>query len=150
MSTARHQGLIEGRLEDVWRLVGDPNRHPEWWPKVMEVRGGAFAAGDTYRQVTALPLGRHETTIEVERLEDLREIRTRCVDTGMYADWRFTEAREATFVDVEMGMEPAKFRYRVMDAATGNFYFRRWLEETVEQLRAAVEGGPDAERPPTS
>jgi hypothetical protein len=141
MSTARHQALIQGSLDEVWRLVGEPQRHPEWWPRVMEVRAGALTEGDTYRQVTKVPLGRHETTLVVERLENLREIRTRCLDTGMYANWRFTEAREATFVDAEMGMEPTTFRYRLVDATMGRLYFRRWLEETIEMLRSRVEDG---------
>src|SRR4051812_34063801 len=124
MSTCRHQALIKGELDEVWRLVGDPKRHPEWWPRVMEVKGARFEEGDSYRQVTTLPVGRHETTLVVERLEDLREIRTRCLDTGMYADWRLTEAQDDTFVDVEMGMEPTSVRYRLADAAVGRRYFR--------------------------
>src|SRR4051794_27101643 len=63
MSTCRHQALIQSDLERLWRLVGDPSRHPEWWPRVMEVKGGSFAEGDTYRQVTAVAIGRHETTL---------------------------------------------------------------------------------------
>ena len=140
VSTCRHQALIPSDLEGVWRLVGDPRRHPEWWPRVMEVKGDAFAEGDTYRQVTAVVIGRHETTVMVERLDDLREIRTRCLDTGMYANWRFTEARDATFVDVEMGMLPKSLRYRVSDAVAGRRYFRRWLEQSIDALRAAAEG----------
>jgi uncharacterized protein YndB with AHSA1/START domain len=139
MSTCRHQALIESDLERVWRLVGDPRRHPEWWPRVMEVKGQSFAEGDIYRQVTTMPIGRHETTLVVERLDDLREIRTRCLDTGMYANWRFTEARNETFVDVEMGMEPKALRHRVFDAAAGRRYFRRWLEQSIDELRAAAE-----------
>jgi hypothetical protein len=143
MSTCRHQALIQSELERVWRLVRDPSRHPEWWPRVMEVKGDSFGEGDTYRQVTTLPIGRHETTQVVERLDDLREINTRCVDTGMYANWRFTEARDATFVDVEMGMLPASLRYRVADAVAGRRYFKRWLEESIDALRAAAAREPE-------
>ena len=139
MSTCRHQALIQSDLERVWRLVGDPSRHPEWWPRVMEVKGDSFAEGDTYRQVTAVAIGRHETTLMVERLDDLREIRTRCLDTGMYANWRFTGARSSTFVDVEMGMLPKSLRYRVSDAVAGRRYFKRWLEQSIDGLRDAAE-----------
>jgi hypothetical protein len=139
MSTIRHQALINGDLERVWRLVGDPSRHPEWWPRVMEVKGDSFCEGDTYRQVTSMAIGNHETTLVVERLYNLREIRTRCLDTGTYADWRFTEARDDTFVDVEMGMLPQSLRYRITDAVAGRRYFKRWLQESIDALRAAVE-----------
>ena len=59
-----------------------------------------------YRQVTKMPLGSHETTLMLERLDDLRSIRMRCLDTGTYADWRLTEAQSNTFVEAELGMEP--------------------------------------------
>jgi hypothetical protein len=139
MSTCRHQALIRSRLDTVWELVGDPGRHPEWWPRVMEVRGERFAEGDSYRQVTTMPIGRHETTMMIERLDNLREIRTRCLDTGMFADWRFTEAQDNTFVEVDMGIDPTRVRYRVFDMTTGRLYFRRWLEESVERLRSTAE-----------
>jgi hypothetical protein len=141
MSITRHQALIGRNLDCVWPLVGDPRRHPEWWPRVMEIRGSAFAEGDTYRQVTTLPIGRHETTQIIERLDDLHEIRTRCLDTGMFAAWRFTEARDETFVDVEMGMDPIGVGRRLFDAVAGRPYFRRWLEQSIEQLRSAAERG---------
>jgi hypothetical protein len=139
VSLCRHQALIPGRLERVWQLVGDPGRHPEWWPRVIEVRGLEFAEGDRYRQITAIPTGQHETTLLVERLDDLREIHTRCLDTGTYAHWRLTEAQNDTFVDVEMGIDPVGLRYRLLDAVGGRRYFRRWLEESLEGLRSAVD-----------
>jgi len=139
VSSARQEALIEGSLETVWPLIGDPRRHPEWWPRVIEVNGARFEQGLLYRQVTKMPLGEHETTLMLERLDDLRSIRMRCLDTGTYSDWRLTEAQSNTFVEVELGMEPIGLSARAFDAAAGNVYFRRWLQQSIDALRAAVE-----------
>jgi uncharacterized protein YndB with AHSA1/START domain len=50
VSECRHHALIEAPIERVWELVGNPARHPEWWPRVVEVRGDRFQAGDVYVQ----------------------------------------------------------------------------------------------------
>ena len=38
MSAYRQQALIDVPLATVWELVRDPNRHPEWWPRVVKVQ----------------------------------------------------------------------------------------------------------------
>ncbi len=139
MSSARQEALIDRPPADVWALLGDPKRHPEWWPKVIEVRGERFEQGDSYAQVTKVPIGREETTFIVDQRDDLKAIRMRCVETGMYADWRLTEARESTFLDVEIGMDPNGIGYRMFDATVGRLYFRRWLQQSIEGLKAAAE-----------
>jgi hypothetical protein len=142
MSSCRQQALIEGSVEQVWELLGDPRRHPEWWPRVMEVKGERFVQEATYRQITKVPTGQlSETTLMVERLDDLRAIRTRCLDTGMYADWRLTGAQDGTFLDAELGMDPQGMVNRLFDMTAGRPYFRRWLRESVESLKRAAEGG---------
>ena len=70
-------------------------------------------------------------------MDDMREIRIVCQDTGMYAHWLLTDAQGGTFVDVEMGMEPRTAGNRVFDAVIGRMYFRRWLEQSLDALRAA-------------
>jgi len=139
VSSVRQEALIEGSLDQVWALIGDPGRHPEWWPRVIEVRGTRFEQNELYRQVTKMPLGTHETTLMLERLDDLRAIRVRCLDTGTYADWRLTEAQSQTFVEAELGMDPTGLGRRAFDAAVGTAYFRRWLQQSIDALKAAVE-----------
>ena len=36
-------------------------------------------------------------------------------------------------------MEPIGLSNRVLDAAAGTAYFRRWLQESIDALKAAVE-----------
>jgi uncharacterized protein YndB with AHSA1/START domain len=138
MSVTRRQALINAPPSKVWELVGDPRRHPQWWPRVIEVRGETFDEGSNYAQVTKGPIGNDTTTMTVERLDDLREINMRCQATGTYARWLLTEARGDTFVDVEFGMDPTRASYRVFDLALGKLYFRRWLDQSLESLEEAA------------
>lgn len=134
MSVCRNQALIHAPPQRVWELVGDPRRHPDWWPRVIEVRGERFDEGSAYAQVTKSPTGRIETRMKVERLDDLRQIDMRCTTTGTYARWLLTEAQGDTFVDVEFGIDPNGVGDRVFDAAFGKLYFRRWLSQSLAAL----------------
>jgi hypothetical protein len=148
MSVCRNQALINASPQRVWDLVGDPHRHPDWWPRVIEVRGERFNEGDTYAQITKDLTGSVETTMSVERLDDLREIQMRCETTGTYARWLLTEAQGGTFVDVEFGMDPKGARNWIFDAALGKLYFRRWLDQSLSALeQIAAEPGSLARRP---
>ena len=138
MSASRRQALIDAPPGRVWDLVGDPRRHPELWPRVVEVRGEEFDEGRNYAQVTRDPTGSSETVMKIERLEDLREIHMRCTETGMYSHWTLTEARGDTFVDVEIGMDPVGVAPRVFDAVLGKLYFRRWLDQSLAALKEAA------------
>jgi hypothetical protein len=138
MSAYRHQAHLDAPLEAVWGLVGFPRRYPEWWPRVIEVRGQRFEEGDEYAQVTTSLSGRVETNFLLERREDLRGIRMSCQLTGAYADWVLTPAQGGTFVELEMGMQPKGTRTRVFDAALGRSYFRRWSRQSLAALVKAA------------
>jgi hypothetical protein len=119
---------------------------------VVEVRGEEFDEGSNYAQVTREPTGRIETTMRVERLDDVREIHMRCTNTGTYTRWLLTEAQGSTFVDVEFGMDPIGISYRVLDATLGRLYFRRWLEQSLAALQEVAarpdHAPPDSVQPP--
>jgi uncharacterized protein YndB with AHSA1/START domain len=139
VSTHRQQAHLDAPLETVWGLVGTPSRYPEWWPRVVEVRGERFEEGDEYAQVTKDPIGgKSESNFLLERRQDLREIRMSCQLTGTYADWLLTPAQGGTFVEVEMGMEPRRLGDRLFDRAMGKIYFRRWAGESLDGLREAL------------
>jgi hypothetical protein len=138
MSASRQQALIDVPVETVWELVSNVDRHPEWWPRVVEVESQGIEQNRTYRQVTATLTGTVKTDMTIERLEDCREVAMRCLDTGMYSRWLFTETHDGTFVDAEFGMDPTRFGVRVFDVVTGKRYFRRWLEASLDSLREAA------------
>jgi hypothetical protein len=142
MSVCRSQALINASPTRVWDLVGDPRRHPEWWPRVIEVRGEQFDEGSNYAQVTRPPMGQIETSMMIEHMDDLREIHLRCQQTGTYARWLLTEAQGNTFVDVEFGMDPIGLGNRVFDSTFGKLYFRRWLDQSLTALED-VAAHPD-------
>jgi uncharacterized protein YndB with AHSA1/START domain len=139
MSSVKSQAMVEAPVDEIWELVGDPTRHPEWWPKVIEVNGDHFEEGAQYVQVTRSAMGKDETTdFLVERREEMREIKLRCQMSGTYAHWLMTEAQGGTFVDVEFGMDPEALQYRVFDRLAGKRYFRRWAEQSLDALRRAA------------
>ena len=144
MSAHRHQAHLDAPLEAVWELVGTPRRYPEWWPRVIEVRGERFEEGDEYAQVTRSPSGQGESNFLLERRDDLREVRMSCRLTGTYAHWLLTPAQGGTFVELEMGMEPRSPGLRLFDASIGRRYFRRWSEQSLDGLAEAAgrQGAP--------
>ena len=139
MSGHREQAHLEAPVETIWELVATPTRHPEWWPRVIEVRGERFEQGDEYAQVTKTLFGSATTEFVFERRDHLRQVRLSCQATGMYADWLLTPAQGGTFVELEMGMIPKHMSDRVFDAALGRTYFRRWATGSLDGLREAAE-----------
>jgi uncharacterized protein YndB with AHSA1/START domain len=143
MSVARGQAQIEAPVEAVWELVGDPNRYPEWWPRIIETKCEGIEEGCTYRHISKGPVGIEEETIAIDRLDDCREIRIRCLDTGTYMCWQLVEARGGTFVDVEFGMEPARLPHKVFDVLAGKRFYRSWLAQSLTSLQAAARREKD-------
>ena len=132
-------------METIWELVGDVNRHPEWWPNVIEVHCDGLEEACNYKMITKSPIGIVENDIFVERLDGCRELLIRCINTGVFCKWVLTEARGGTFIDAEFGMDPKTAGTRVFDRVAGKRYFRRWLGQSLEGLRNAA-----AERVPAS
>jgi hypothetical protein len=141
MSSCRLQAQVDVPREALWELIGNVERHPEWWPRVMNVHCEGLEQGCSYRQVLKSPMGVVETDISIERLDDCREMTLRCLDTGTYAHWLLAEAQGGTFIDVEFGLDPKTTRTRVFDMVAGKRYFRRWLAESIDALRAAANEG---------
>ena len=142
MSAVRRQAVIDAPVEQVWDLVGDPRRHPEWFPRVIEVNGERIEEGEEYAQVTVDHSGKPDRTdFVIERLDNLHEIRFACQKTGMYAHWLLTDAQGNTFVEVEMGMQPKSVGLKLYDVVNGRRYFGRWLEESLDALRR-IAGRP--------
>jgi uncharacterized protein YndB with AHSA1/START domain len=141
MSCYRQQAQLDAPASAVWELVGNVERHPEWWPRVIDVHCEGLEAGCSYRQVYKSPMGVIETDVSVERLEDCRELLLRCLETGTYTRWLITESQGGTFVDAEFGLDPRSTKTRVFDVVAGRRYFRHWLDQSIEGLRHAAGEG---------
>jgi uncharacterized protein YndB with AHSA1/START domain len=148
MSAHRQQAHLDAPLEAVWSLVGAPSRYPEWWPRVIEVRGERFEEGDEYAQVTRQPTANTvHSNFLIERRDDLREIRMSCQLTGTYAHWFLTAAQGGTFVELEMGLEPRRLGHRLFDMTLGRRYLRSWSEQSLDGLRKAALREATAQAP---
>src|SRR3954470_7781499 len=127
MPSARRQVMVDAPVERVWELIGDVTRHPEWWPRVEEVKCDLLDVGCTYRQVTKRPDKTIRTTISIESLDDCEQLRVRCTETGMYAHFLLTPAQGGTFVDLELGVEEEGLA-RIFAAA----FIRRWVAQSAQ------------------
>lgn len=135
MSACRRQGLIEAPIEVVWELVGNPERYPEWASEVIEVTGVAtLEEGATFEQRTRTPAGKSTTTFVVDDLEEMREIKLRCLSSGYYSHWLLTEARGETFAEVEIGMDPKHLGYRAYDTLVGRRWYRRLVDDSLSSV----------------
>jgi uncharacterized protein YndB with AHSA1/START domain len=144
MSAHRQQAYLDAPVETVWGLVGAPDRYPEWWPRVIEVRGERFEQGEEFVQVIRTPFGESSSNFLIDKRDDLHEIRMTCELTGTYAHWALTPARGGTFVEVELGMQPKRLSDKAFDATVGRAYFRSWSERSLAGLEAAACGGDHA------
>jgi hypothetical protein len=138
VSAQRQQAHLDAPVETIWSLVGVPHRYPDWWPRIVEVRGERFEQGDEFVQVIRDPTGAVESSFLLDRVEDLHEIRMTCQLTGTYAHWVLTPAQGGTFVDLELGMDPKGFGYRIFDVTAGRLYFRSWGQKSLAALADAA------------
>jgi uncharacterized protein YndB with AHSA1/START domain len=144
MSLSRHQGFIEAPVEVVWDLLADVDRHPEWWPRVVEVECDGLEVGCTYRQVTQTPFGKDEMNLFVDRLDVCRNLSIHCLNTGTFVRMELVEAQDGTFLDAAMGMEPTRLSMKAFDTVVGKRFFRAWLRETFDGLGEAARARASA------
>jgi uncharacterized protein YndB with AHSA1/START domain len=139
VSDTRRQAHIDAPLQVVWNLIADVERHDEWWPRIVETECEQLGEGCTYREVVRTPFGNEEMRLKIEAYDDCEEFRIRCMNTGTFVRFALTEARDGTFVDGRMGMEPDGLASRVFDAVAGRIYFRNWLSASLDALARAAE-----------
>jgi Polyketide cyclase / dehydrase and lipid transport len=135
MSEARQQVLIDAPPRVVWDLIADVNRHPEWWPDIVEVECDDFHKGCSYREVKKVPFGTDELDLVVEEADECRRFRINCVKTGSFLELGLTAAQDGTFVDATAGINPVGLQYRIFDVLAGRRYFSKWLLRSLEAMQ---------------
>ena len=145
LRSSTQQTFIEAPAQRVWELVGDPNRHPDWWPEVLEVECADLKEGCRYRGVTKGPFGVATHDLVVDRFEDYREVSIFCEGTGVTTRFVLTEAQGGTFVEGCFTIEPNSIGMKVLGAVTGRRFMHSWLESSLENLRTAA--APQATAP---
>jgi uncharacterized protein YndB with AHSA1/START domain len=138
VSETRLQTHIDAPVRVVWDLIADVDRHPEWWPRVIEVECDGLEEGCTYREVVQTPFGKDEMELRIDQLVDCEAFVIRCVNTGTFVQFLLTDAQGGTFVDGKMGMDPQSLSNRIFDTVAGKRYFRRWLEKSLDAMRDAA------------
>jgi uncharacterized protein YndB with AHSA1/START domain len=139
----KQQGLIDAPIADVWELLSDPARFPEWNEGTVAITGAPtkIEKGTSFDVTGRGPMRvKATTTFRVEELDDLREIKLRCQTSGFYSHWLLTEAQGQTFTEVELGVERVPgLEGRVTGAMHTKGYLRRAAENSLDGLRRALE-----------
>jgi uncharacterized protein YndB with AHSA1/START domain len=129
-------------VDRVWELVGDPNRHPEWWPDMIEVECADLHEGCRYRGVVKGPFGAAPHDLHVERLDDCQEVSIHCEGTGVTTRFVMTPAQGGTFVQGYFSIEPNTIGLKVIASVAGRRIMHSWLEESLESLRRTAAPAP--------
>jgi uncharacterized protein YndB with AHSA1/START domain len=144
MASWKQQALIEASVADVWEVLVDPGRSPDWDPEVLAVTGAPtkIEKDSTFELTGRGPLGmKATTTFKVEKLDDLHELKMKCQLSGFYAHWLLTPAQDGTFTEVELGIESLEskpLRGRAAAALHTKSYLRGQVEKLLDGLRHAV------------
>jgi uncharacterized protein YndB with AHSA1/START domain len=141
MASWKQQALIDAPVADVWGILVDPARSPEWDEDVIAVTGAPtrIEKGSTFEVTGRGPLRmKATTTFRVEQLDDMHELKMKCQASGFYSHWLLTEAQNGTFAEVELGIEPLESTSpggRVGAALHTKSYLRRQVERLLDSLR---------------
>ena len=136
----RHQALIDAPVGDVWEVVSDPRTHPEWWPDVVRVdaEGRLTEGGEYVHSGKVMPfMDALDSVWVVEQFEELKEAQFRCTVSGSYARFQLTPAQDETFVEMEVGIDPATWKWKVAEPLFG-LQFKRWAFAVLDALPGAV------------
>ena len=142
MASWKQQALIEAPVNEVWEVLCDPARGPEWSEEVIAVTGAPtkIEKGSTFDVTARGPLRlKNTTTFKVEELDELHEIKMKCQYSGFYSHWVLTDAQGATFAEVELGVERKPgLEGLATHALHTKSYLRREVEKLLDGLRRAV------------
>lgn len=141
-NSSTQQAFIDASPETIWELVGDPNRHPDWWPDVIDVECADLREGCRYRGVVKGPFRAAEHDLVIERLDTCQEVCISCVGTGVTTRFVLTGAQGGTFVQGHFAIAPNSIGMKVASAVAGRRIMRSWLERSLENLKRVAERMP--------
>jgi hypothetical protein len=143
-SSWKQQALIDAPAAEVWEILVDPARGPDWDEDVVAVTGlpTKIEKGSTFELTGRGPLRlTNTTTFKVEELDDMHELKLKCQVSGFYAHLLLTDAQNGTFTELELGIEPLESpspRARAAAVLHTKGYLRRQVEKLLDSLRGAV------------
>jgi uncharacterized protein YndB with AHSA1/START domain len=137
--SSTQQTFIDAPVDQVWELVGDPNRHAGWWPDVIEAQCADIREGCRYRGVVKGPFRAAERELLIEKLEECREVSIYCEGTGVTTRFVLTDAQGGTFVEGHFAIEPNSIGATVFGALAGRRIMSSWLQGSLANLKSVAE-----------
>jgi uncharacterized protein YndB with AHSA1/START domain len=94
--------------EEVWKLLYDPARFPEWWPGVERVTPGDAKGG--HGDVTIYPDGYPDFPMpqEIRTSGDGHNVRISCLVSDLRFEWRLEERGGGTRITVDVEIPEAE------------------------------------------
>ena len=121
-------------------MVSDPRTHPDWWLEVVQIDAPErVPEGDEYLHTAKVMrfVDAVDAVWIVERLEEMKEAQFRCTVTGTWARFTLAPAQDSTFVEMEAGIDPTSWRWRMAEPFI-SLYYKRWLIAVLDALPAAL------------
>jgi uncharacterized protein YndB with AHSA1/START domain len=149
MASWKQQALIDAPVAEVWELVSDPARGPQWSEEVIAVTGAPtkIEKGSIIEMTSRGPLGIKATTpFKVETLEDMHEIKMQCQVSGFYSHWILTDAQGGTFAELELGIESLDHKPSLQGRAAAVLHTKSYLRRTVEKLLDSLRRATSRDR----
>ncbi|MEO7351717.1 MAG: SRPBCC family protein [Marmoricola sp.] len=118
----------DGTVEEVWKLLHDPSRFPEWWEGIETVRTGPGS------QYTMWPRGYPDFPMD-QRLEASPApgtVTISCLVSDLVFRWQLRESTGGTDVDVQVEL-PERESHRLPEQ-------RRLLEVSLVTLSRLASG----------
>jgi hypothetical protein len=121
----------DGPVEEVWKLLHDPARFPEWWEGIetVEVRATDGSSSD----YTMWPAGYPDFPMAQRLDEGPSRVTISCLVSDLMFRWQLRESDAGTDIDVDVDI-PEREAHRLPEQ-------RRLLESSLATLaRLAVTG----------
>ena len=99
---------IAAPAEEVWKLLYDPTRFPEWWAGIETVAAGDDKGGPG--DVTFYPDGYPDFPMpqQIRSSQDEGSVRISCLVSDLRFEWRLEEREGGTRVTVEVEIPEAE------------------------------------------
>jgi uncharacterized protein YndB with AHSA1/START domain len=137
--SSSQQAFIDAPVEQVWELVGNPNRHAGWWPDVIEAECADIREGCRYRGVVKGPFRVAEHELRIDRLDECREVSIYCEGTGVTTRFVLADAQGGTFVEGHFAIEPKSIGTTVFASIAGRRVMASWLQGSLANLKTEAE-----------
>lgn len=105
MPTIAGSAVAAAPPEELWKLLYDPDRIPEWWEGVEDVRGTHGTGRETRFSIVMSDLPDHPLpqVLYAERAGD--SIVISCLESGMRFEWRLEELHREDATRVSLSLD---------------------------------------------